>query len=80
MLSHECELVSVSHPGDVLGRKKAAPLGERGGAVGLEVLSAVKGALLIEMIMDRGVNGGELLQLCASDETRHCATAGPGLR
>jgi len=43
------------------GRAEIAPLGEGGGAVGLEVLSAVEGALLIEVVEDRGVDGSELL-------------------
>ena len=73
VLSDECELVSVSDPGDVLGCKEAAPLGESGGAVGLEILSAIEGALLIEMVMDRGVNGGELLQCSHPTKAEHRA-------
>lgn len=34
------------------GCAKIAPLGESGGAVGLEVGSAVEGALLIEMVVN----------------------------
>ena len=37
---------------NLLGRKKAAPLSKSGGAVGLEILSAVEGALLVEMVED----------------------------
>ena len=48
--------------GNLLGRKKAAPLCESGGAVGLKIVSTVECALLIEMIMDRRVDGCELLQ------------------
>ena len=44
-----------------LCRKELTPLGESGGAGQLETLSAVKGALLVEMVVDRGVNGCELL-------------------
>lgn len=47
--------------GNLLGREKAAPLGESGGAVCLEILSAVVGALLVEMVEDRGVDGCEFL-------------------
>jgi hypothetical protein len=35
-----------------LCRKELTPLGESGGAVQLEILSAVKGAFLVEMVVD----------------------------
>jgi hypothetical protein len=41
-----------SSDGGPLGGKKATPLRESGGSVCLEILSAVKGALLIEMVVD----------------------------
>ena len=44
-----------------LCRTKQAPLGEGGGAVELEIVSAVEGTFLIEMIADGGMNGGEFL-------------------
>ena len=44
-----------------LCRTKLAPLGESSGAVELEILSAVEGAFLVEMVADRGMNGGEFL-------------------
>ena len=47
-----------------LCRAKLTPLGESGGAVQLEIGSGVEAAFLIEMIEDRGVNGGELLETC----------------
>ena len=53
-----------SSPGNLLGRKEAAPLGESGGAVSLEILSAVEGARLVEC--DRGVDGGEITVMFAS--------------
>ena len=37
--------------GSMLGSKETAPLGKSGGTVQLEIRSAVKGALLIEMIV-----------------------------
>ncbi len=37
--------------GILLGRKKAAPLSEGGGAVGREIRPAVDGALLMEMVV-----------------------------
>ena len=54
-------LSQFSSDGGPLGRKKAAQPCESGGAVVLEILSAVEGALLVEMIVDRGVDGDEFL-------------------
>ena len=48
-----------------------APLGESGGAVGLEIVSAVEGAFLVEMIADGGMNGGEFLQTSHAAEPLH---------
>ena len=47
---------------NLLGCAKAAPLGKSGGAVKLEVFSAVEVAFLVEMIVDRRVGGDEFLQ------------------
>ena len=44
-----------------LCRAETAPLSERGGAVGFEVISLGKTALLVEMVEDGGMDGGELL-------------------
>ncbi len=38
------------------------PLGESGGSIKFEVVSAVKVALLVEVVVDGGVDGGEGLQ------------------
>ncbi len=43
------------------GSRKFAPLGEGGGAIELEILAAVKVALLVEVVVNRGMNGGEFL-------------------
>lgn len=59
VLSDECEHVSAPLPRQASGRKETAPLGESSGTVQLEILSAVEGALLIEVVVDRGVDGGE---------------------
>ena len=40
---------------------ETAPLCKSGGAVGLEMISLGKTALLVEMIEDEGMDGGELL-------------------
>jgi hypothetical protein len=45
-----------------LFRTKLAPLSESGGAVKLEIVSAVERAFLMEMVVDGGMNGGEFLQ------------------
>ncbi len=36
---------------NLLGREETTPLGDSGGTVGLDILSAKKGGLLVEMIM-----------------------------
>ena len=41
--------------------RKLAPFGQRDSAVLLEGVAAVEVTVLIEVIVDRGVNGGELL-------------------
>ena len=45
----------------VSGREEASPLGESGGTVQLEMLSAVEAALLVEMIMHQSMDSRELL-------------------
>jgi hypothetical protein len=57
------------------GSKKTAPLGQSSGAAQLEILSAVEGAFPIEMVVGRGVNGGEFLQRSHSSEPQHGALA-----
>jgi len=49
----------------------AAPLEESGGAVELEIVSTVEVAFLVEMILDRAVDGDELLQTSHSAEALH---------
>ncbi len=44
-----------------LCRTKQTPFSKSGGAVDREIVSAVEGAFLIEMIADRGMNGSEFL-------------------
>jgi hypothetical protein len=55
----------------MLGSKETAPLGESGGTVQLEIRSAVKGALLIEMIVHRGTTGDKFLQTPHAPEAEH---------
>ncbi len=44
-----------------LSRGELTPFSERGRAVLLEDIAAIEVAFVIEMIVDRGVDGGELL-------------------
>lgn len=59
----------------MLGCAETAPPSKSGGAVALEILSVVKRAFLIEMVVDRGVNGCEFLQRSHLSETKHRAFA-----
>ena len=51
--------------------RKLAPLGQSSGAFFLEDVTAVEVAALIEMIMDRGMDGGEFLQGFNVPKFRH---------
>jgi hypothetical protein len=48
-----------------------APLSESGGTVQLEIVPAVERALLIEMVVDGGMNGDEFLQTLHAAEPLH---------
>ena len=52
---------------------ETAPLRESGGAIRLEVISLGETALLVEMVEDRGMDGGELLKTSHAPETLHRA-------
>lgn len=54
-----------------LSRAKAAPLGESGGTVQLEVVSGGEAAVLIEVVADEGVDGDEFLQTLHPPEPEH---------
>ena len=54
-----------------LSHGEFTPFSERGGAGLLEDFAAVQMALLIEVIVDRGVGGGEFLQGLYISELRH---------
>ncbi len=51
--------------------RQLTPLGQGGGAVPSEDVAAIEVTVLIEMIMDRGVDGGKLLQSFYVPELRH---------
>ena len=48
------------------------PLGQRGEAVLLEDVASAEVAIVVEVIVDRGVDGGEFLQGLDVPEFRHC--------
>jgi hypothetical protein len=56
---------------EVSGHAQPPPLGKSGGAVLLKIVPAVEVAFLIEVVMDGGVNGSELLQTSHASETQH---------
>ncbi len=56
---------------EVSGHAQPTPLGKSGGAVSLKVVAAVEVAFLVEVVMDGGVDGSELLQTSHASETQH---------
>ena len=48
------------------------PLGQRGEAVLLEDVAAAEVAIVVKVIVDRGMDGGEFLQGLDVPEFRHC--------
>jgi hypothetical protein len=54
------------------GRAELTPLGKSSGTISLEVGSTDEVALLIEVVVDRGMGGGELLQATHPPEALHC--------
>ncbi len=61
---------NLNRPAKGAGPKRSGrqltPLGQGGGTVPSEDVAAIEVTVLIEMIMDRGVDGGKLLQSLAS--------------
>ena len=53
------------------GRTECPPLGESGSAGSLEVRTAGETALMVEVIVDRGMDGDEFLQTSHLPETKH---------
>jgi len=54
-----------------LSRAETTPLGESSGAFGLEMRSAGEASLVVEMVGDGGVDGGEHLQTSHAPEAEH---------
>ena len=71
VVSDECEPVSARLLSNLLCRAKFTPLGESGGAVELEIGPAVEMAFLVEVVMDRGVDGDEFLQTSHAPKSMH---------
>jgi len=60
-----------------LSSAKTAPLGESDSAVLLENSPAAKVAFLIEVVEDRGVDGGEFLQTSDAPKPQHGPLSSP---
>ena len=73
MLSGKLDPVSGLRRYPALAGTELPPLGKRGGAVLLEVLSAVEMTFLVEVIVDRAVDVCELLQTSHLAEALHCS-------
>ena len=52
---------------------KLTPFGQGGDSVLFEFLAAVEMAFEVEMVVDRGMNGGEFLKCFYVSELRHCS-------
>jgi hypothetical protein len=53
------------------GKAKLTPVGKSSGTISLEIGSTDEVALLIEVVVDRGMGGGELLQAAHPPEALH---------
>ena len=61
----------LPYPWRSSGREKAAPLVESGGTVGFVHWTRRERALLVEVVADRRVDRGELLQTSHAPEPQH---------
>ena len=61
----------ADHDRSRLSRCELTPFCECGGAVLLEDIAAVKVAVIVEVIVDRGMGGGKLLEGFHAPELRH---------
>ena len=66
---------NLNRPAKAAGRwrsgRQLTPLGQGGGTVLSEDVAAIEVTVMIEMIVDRGVDGGKLLQSLHVPELRH---------
>jgi hypothetical protein len=70
VLSDKCEPVSEWPVTVALCRTKAAPLGKSSGAVDLEVIALGEASVLIEMVVNGGVDRDELMQTSRSADAQ----------
>ena len=61
----------LSHAHGLSGREEAVPLAQSGGAVQLEVGAGLEASLSVEQVVDRGMDGGELLQASHPPVAQH---------
>ena len=54
-----------------ISRRQLTPFGQRGSAILFESFAAVQVTVEVEMIVDRGMDGGEFLQGLYVPEFRH---------
>jgi hypothetical protein len=71
VLPDEFELVCVRTVSLPFCHAETTPLGESGGAVLLENVSAGEAAFLVEMVEDGRVDGGEFLQTSHAPKSLH---------
>ena len=62
------EIAPTRHCSD---RAELPPCGQRGGATVLEILPADEAAFLVEVVLDRAMDGGEFLQTSHAPEAEH---------
>ena len=60
-----------------ISRRQLTPFGQRSGAIFFEGLAGVEMTVEIEMIVDRGMDGSELLQGLHVPKFRHRAFSSP---
>ena len=72
-MSDKCEPVSVSPFAGNLGCAKLTPLGDRCGAVQLEINPAVEVSFLVEMVVYGSVDSDKFLQTSHTPEPLHRA-------
>ena len=62
-----------NHGRQGISSRKLAPLSERGSAISLENITAVEMAVLVEVVVERSMGGGEFLKGLYIPELRHRA-------
>ena len=60
-----------------ISRRQLTPFGQGGGSVLFEFVATVEMTFEVEMVVDRGMNGGEFLECFYVSELRHCPLPSP---